>query len=313
MSVAGSIAVTIQYYDDKEKFITLPLEYNSFIEEICLILKVKHELIENFQLSYYNNFESKIYYIKNSDDYALFVKTCKAKKAKAINVKLLSDSNDEINNKNKNEISINQLNTEINTPGLNTNFSMNCDICKLNKSINIVYYCSDCKNFFCGTCETNIGKTHKHSYYKIRTKNQYNELKNSLASCGIKFDSKNKNIINNGKTLENSIKEIISEGSKFFGNIGNSIKNLFNYDENQNNNFNQNEFVNPYIIRKNNIKKRNNDRDIPDEKQLKILIIDARTKYNLSQFNDIDIERALIQSKGDIEEAVEMLFSNKDI
>ena len=320
MSITGSIIVEIQYYDNKEKYIALPLDYNSFIKEICLILNIKEELIKNFQISYYNNLESQIYCIKNSDDYILFFKTCKAKKAKIINIKLLSDFNNEINN-NKNEIqnnpfNNNPLNGEINAPGINTNFSMNCDLCKHNKSSNIIYYCSDCKIFFCNECEIKIGKIHKHSYYKIRTQKQFNELKNSLSSFGNKFDNKNKNINNTGKSIENSVKEILWEGSKIFGNIGNSLKNLFNQhenQENQNNEINPNELVNPYVIRKNNKKQKNDDGEIPDEKQLKILIINARTYYNLSEFNDIDIERALIQSKGDIGGAVQMLFLNKDL
>ena len=34
----------------------------------------------------------------------------------------------------------------------------------------------------------------------------------------------------------------------------------------------------------------------------------AKSLYNLSKFNDTDIEKALIQHKGNIEEAVSMLL-----
>ena len=39
----------------------------------------------------------------------------------------------------------------------------------------------------------------------------------------------------------------------------------------------------------------------------------AKNTYNLSQFSDKDIETALIHHKGNIEEAVSMLFSNNDL
>ena len=105
---------------------------------------------------------------------------------------------------------------------------------------------------------------------------------------------------------------MFSEGSKFIGNIGNTRINFFNPNENdvnQNNNNNDigsNELNNPYEA-KNEQNQENNNYN-PDEINLKSLVMQAKSLYNLSKFNDTDIEKALIQHKGNIEEAVSMLL-----
>ena len=401
MSKPEVINATIEYYGER-KLVTIPLDYNIFIESISVMLQIEKEKIGNFQFSYQNNSDLKIYFIKNAEDYALFLNTCKEKKAEMIIIKsiemiddkqnneqkdnfdnkiekkeinankiqkkifieeeevkennninqikinnnkdsgniinkiddnleamefsyldesnIINDKNNIINNK-KEKINNNQINNQANIPSLMKNFNINCDICKQKKSSDIVYYCADCKLFFCETCEIDIGKIHIHCYYKIRNKKQYEGLKNSIYTFGNKFqnlnNNMNKSIINNGKTIENSVKEILSEGSKFFGNIGNSLKNFFNQNENlenqnQNNKINKDELINPYTIRNNNIQRKNIG-NVTDDKQLKLLVSQAKNTYNLSQFSDKDIETALIHHKGNIEEAVSMLFSNNDL
>ena len=196
---------------------------------------------------------------------------------------------------------------------------MTCEICKQNASSDIIYFCSDCKKYFCEKCEVDIGKIHKHCYYKIRNKKQYNELIDSLNSFGNKIQNLNKNInksiINTGNSIENSVKGIFSEGSKIIGNIGNTIKNFFNSNENDanknknnnNNDINSNELNNPYEV-KNEQKQENKDKNNLNQNQIKSLVMQAKSLYNLSKFNDMEIEKALIQHKGNIEEAVSMLL-----
>ena len=240
--------------------------------------------------------------------------------------------NEKINNKNsqkiiikksndKNEIINNEAHNEIKVSSSLVKFNMKCNVCKQNKGLDIVYYCKDCQIFFCDTCEVDIGKIHKHCYYKIRNNKQYKEINNKIQQPGNKFTNfnkdLNKSIINNGNFIENSVKGIISEGSKIFGNIGNSIKNFFNSNENDNNqNNNPNELNNPYAIRNNNLNQnqnQNNHRNIPNDNQLKILVAQAKSKYNLSEISDIDIERALVQHNGNIDDAASMLLMNKDL
>ena len=382
MAKQESINVTIKYYED-EKFVTLPLDFNIFIKNICNMLSIPEEKKENFQFSYQNESDLKIYFVKNAEDYNLLLKTCKDKKTKILNIQLSNDFEDkkneiqnkednaninninniiQINNDNSNKnnsenipinidenleamefsylnadnniieknnnknnnqinnnINNNQINEQNNPSELNKNFNINCSICNQNKFTDIVYYCSDCKLFFCDKCEIDIGKIHKHCYYKIRNKKQYNELKDSLNSFGNKFQNLNKNInksiINTGNSIENSVKGIFSEGSKIIGNIGNTIKNFFNSNENDanknknnnNNDINSNELNNPYEV-KNEQKQENKDKNNLNQNQIKSLVMQAKSLYNLSKFNDMEIEKALIQHKGNIEEAVSMLL-----
>ena len=84
------------------------------------------------------------------------------------------------------------------------NFNINCDNCKQKKSSDIVYYCSDCKIFFCEACEDNIGKIHKHCYYKMRNKKQYEGLKNSINTFGKFLDNSNISFMNENGELSPS-------------------------------------------------------------------------------------------------------------
>ena len=407
MAKNEAIQVTIKYYAD-EILVTLPIDFNVFIKNICNMLSIPEEKKENFQFSYQNESDLKIYFIKSADDYNLLLKSCQEKKTKILNIQLSEDFNDEkdeikhkdnkneikeisenknnnkhiieeekeikndanINNINniiqinndikiknnsenipinidenleamefsylnaenniieenkknnnnqnniknkqiKNNIKNNQLNNQNDPSELNKNFHINCSICKQDKFTDIVYYCSDCKLFFCDTCEIDIGKIHQHCYYKLRNKKQYNELIDSLNSFGNKIQNLNKNIINTGNTIENSVKGLFSEGSKFIGNIGNTIINFFNPNENDvnqnnNNDIGSNELNNPYEAK--NEQNQENNKYNPDEINLKSLVMQAKSLYNLSKFNDTDIEKALIQHKGNIEEAVSMLL-----
>ena len=206
-------------------------------------------------------------------------------------------------------------------------FNINCAFCKQKKKCDIFYYCKDCDLFFCKECEKNQGMNHKHCYFKIRNKDQYSEI-NELHSFGDKLENINNNlnasIINNGYIVQESVKEIISEGSKFFGNIGTSIKNFFKgneNDNNQNNNnninnqinndINLNDLNNPYAIN-NNINLKNNI-NVQDENQLKELVKKAKMDFDLSPFSDIEIQKALIENKGNIDKAASMLITNFNI
>ena len=422
MSQPEPIRVTIKLYGD-EKFVELPLEYNIFIKSILTMLGIEQNLLETFQFSYQNSSDLKVYFIKNEDDYNLFLKACSENNTKILDVNLINEVeiqnennqanedkleikeissnknykesfieeekeendnnikiyseqnnnnleikkdsgnilnnieenegamefsllgesnniieqniinnniNEKINNKNsqkiiikksndKNDIINNEAHNEIKVSSSLVKFNMKCNICKQNKGLDIVYYCKDCQIFFCDTCEVDIGKIHKHCYYKIRNNKQYKEINNKIQQSGNKFTNfnkdLNKSIINNGNFIENSVKGIISEGSKIFGNIGNSIKNFFNSNENDNNqNNNPNELNNPYAIRNNNLNQnQNNHRNIPNDNQLHILVAQAKSKYNLSEISDIDIERALVQHNGNIDDAASMLLMNKDL
>ena len=420
MSDKKDISVTIKFYA-QEIFVTLPLDYDKFLNSLIGMLQIEQSQINNFKIFYLNFSDQKNYIIHDHDSYAEFLDSCSKNFAKVINIELSNDdennyednnknkgnNSDEImneieisskriyknsdeeeelnnninniNNKNNEEIilnnkdedneaiefsylseskNINQEENNININNINKknkdrkknfnnlfgennyinnkinsspfqdilqknkiaeSFDLTCSLCKQQKFSDIIYYCKDCKIFFCKDCEKNEGKIHKHCYYKIRNKDQYNEI-NDVNSIGNKLgninNNLNKSIINNGIILEKSVKEIITQGSKIIGNIGTNLKNfIFNENDNNSNNNNKNnneidsnELNNPYKI--NNIEEQNYNLDISDENQLKQLVEEAKNSFNLSSFSDLEIEKALIENNGNIDKAASMLISN---
>ena len=120
----------------------------------------------------------------------------------------------------------------------------------------------------------------------------------------------NRSNANKGAIIQNSVKEIISEGSKILGNLKTSITNFFNPNEIDDSN-NPNEINNPYEINNYNPKV-DNEVNANNENKYKSLVAQAKSKYNLTDITDDEIEKALIQHKGNIDDAVAMLLLKND-
>ena len=230
-------------------------------------------------------------------------------------------NNEKNNNINKNINSYygqNKLvDNQIRGVPISVNFNIECNFCKNNKMIGIVFYCKNCAIFFCSNCEKNVGIKHPHCYYKIRNKEQFQEISkmhnNHNNQIRNPYDNSN-NRINNNTTNEedvNPFKEILSEGSKIIENIRsttyNSVIKLFNINNNSNNN-NSNYNSNQNFQRNNNL---NNQNNMNNHNFIKSLVEKAKSQYNLNNINDDEIERALIITKGNIDKAVELIYSNK--
>ena len=230
-------------------------------------------------------------------------------------------NNEKNNNINKNINSYygqNKLvDNQIRGVPISVNFNIECNFCKNNKMIGIVFYCKNCAIFFCSNCEKNVGIKHPHCYYKIRNKEQFQEISkmhnNHNNQIRNPYDNSN-NRINNNTTNEedvNPFKEILSEGSKIIENIRsttyNSVIKLFNINNNSNNN-NSNYNINQNFQRNNNL---NNQNNMNNHNFIKSLVEKAKSQYNLNNINDDEIERALIITKGNIDKAVELIYSNK--
>ena len=223
------------------------------------------------------------------------------------------------NENNINNININnnnQINKKIIMPSNNAKLNIFCNVCKHNKIIDVVYYCKDCNLFFCETCEIDLGRIHQHCYYKIKNKRQYDEMiknpdnVNIVNQKGNFIQNLNRSNANKGAIIQNSVKEIISEGSKILGNIKTSITNFFNPNEIDDSN-NPNEINNPYEINNYNPKV-DNEVNANNENKYKLLVAQAKSKYNLTDITDDEIEKALIQHKGNIDDAVAMLLLKND-
>ena len=81
-----------------------------------------------------------------------------------------------------------------------------------------------------------------------------------------------------------------------------------NKNINKDDNINFIKLNNPYKMYYIDVKNKNID--ISNEKQLKKLIEDTKNYYKLYKFSDIEIEKALIENNGNIENAVSMLINN---
>ena len=188
------------------------------------------------------------------------------------------------------------------------NFNIECYYCKNKKMNGIAFYCKNCSIFFCYNCEEEIGKNHQHCYYKVRNIEQFREISN-IHNNNLNNQIKNPydiniNSISNNNSVENKLTDILSEGSKIIEsklhNTYDSIINFFNLNNNN---------TNIKIINRQNFKRNNNiqNNNIND---IKTIIEQAKSQYNLEQIGDDEIERALIITKGNIDKAVGLLFSN---
>ena len=298
--------------DIKEISINNNINYKeSFIEEEKEEKEEKINLIDN-NINHINISKKNSENIFNNIDDDL----------EAIEFSMISENKNININKNENNINNininnnNQINKKIIMPSNNAKLNIFCNVCKHNKIIDVVYYCKDCNLFFCETCEIDLGRIHQHCYYKIKSKRQYDEMiknpdnVNIVNQKGNFIQNLNRSNANKGAIIQNSVKEIISEGSKILGNLKTSITNFFNPNEIDDSN-NPNEINNPYEINNYNPKV-DNEVNANNENKYKLLVAQAKSKYNLTDITDDEIEKALIQHKGNIDDAVAMLLLKND-
>ena len=298
--------------DIKEISINNNINYKeSFIEEEKEEKEEKINLIDN-NINHINISKKNSENIFNNIDDDL----------EAIEFSMISENKNININKNENNINNininnnNQINNKIIMPSNNAKLNIFCNVCKHNKIIDVVYYCKDCNLFFCETCEIDLGRIHQHCYYKIKNKRQYDEMiknpdnVNIVNQKGNFIQNLNRSNANKGAIIQNSVKEIISEGSKILGNLKTSITNFFNPNEIDDSN-NPNEINNPYEINNYNPKV-DNEVNANNENKYKLLVAQAKSKYNLTDITDDEIEKALIQHKGNIDDAVAMLLLKND-
>ena len=298
--------------DIKEISINNNINYKeSFIEEEKEEKEEKINLIDN-NINHINISKKNSENIFNNIDDDL----------EAIEFSMISENKNININKNENNINNininnnNPINKKIIMPSNNDKLNIFCNVCKHNKIIDVVYYCKDCNLFFCETCEIDLGRIHQHCYYKIKNKRQYDEMiknpdnVNIVNQKGNFIQNLNRSNANKGAIIQNSVKEIISEGSKILGNLKTSITNFFNPNEIDDSN-NPNEINNPYEINNYNAKV-DNEVNANNENKYKSLVAQAKSKYNLTDITDDEIEKALIQHKGNIDDAVAMLLLKND-
>ena len=120
----------------------------------------------------------------------------------------INKSKDKINNLFNNDIIKSVL-----PPG--ASFPSYCNICQKFPIVKVLYFCLNCQLFLCEDCEKNLGYNHRHCYYKIRNKEQYQEI---LAFENQKQYIKVKNEKDNNKRMKR-----LKEKKEGFDKIFNSI------------------------------------------------------------------------------------------
>ena len=305
--------------DNNEDLLVNPYKESFYEDDI----KLKQD--ENIK----ENSENILSNIENEEDHLEF-SFLEEKKENDNNINNNNNININNNSNNNNNIIINKnissyygqnklVDNQIRGAPKSMDFNIECNFCKINKIIGVVFYCKDCSIFFCSNCEKNIGFNHPHSYYIIRNKEQFKEisdLHNNINNHirnpydnNIINDNENNNNISNNNNNENKFAEFISEGTKIvektISNTYNSVISFFNLIPNSNNNNNINNY-NQNFQSNNNI---NSSRNL----NIKTLVERVKSQYNLGQISDDEIERAIIITKGNIDKAVELLLTNHNL
>ena len=100
-----------------------------------------------------------------------------------------------------------------------------CNMCQKFPITKIMYYCTNCDMNLCEECEKIFGVNHRHTYYKIRNKEQYQQIIN------MNFDNNN----NENKIHKNKTKlEIIKEKKEGIKNFFSSVIQFISGNENNN-------------------------------------------------------------------------------
>jgi len=95
---------------------------------------------------------------------------------KILNESIDAKSNENnMNNSNKN-IFKNEIIKSV-LPSL-ASFPTYCNMCEKFPIIRTMYFCNECQLIMCEECEKKMGYNHRHTYYKIRNNDQYQEIMN---------------------------------------------------------------------------------------------------------------------------------------
>ena len=162
--------------------------------------------------------------------------------------KMLNENNDgESKENNINNINNeNNFNNEIIKSVLSpvASFPSYCNMCQKFPIKRVMYYCNDCKLNLCEDCEKYLGYNHRHCYYIIRNKNQYQEIINmEIEKDDMKINNKIEKDINNKEKMEQSSEK--KEGlNGIFSSLLGFIKGSNNYNNNNNKNENNNNINN---------------------------------------------------------------------
>ena len=153
--------------------------------------------------------------------------------------KILKESNDEKDNENNmNNSDENIFKNEIIKSVLPSvaSFPTYCNICEKFPIMRTMFFCNECQLIMCEDCEKKLGYNHRHTYYKVRNNEQYQEVMNmqleneeNIPKKEIKIDKEKKK--NKNKTRMDKLKD----KKESINGIFNSILGFMKGDQEDNN------------------------------------------------------------------------------
>jgi hypothetical protein len=254
---------TINYYNQSLRVI-LPYDYSKFENGLSSMLQISNDILKNLSIYYIDQIDNKQYSIDNSENYWTFLEKVKNKNTNIIYVELANsleknEIKNDIQNKNiendddllenpykesfeeenninninniniikEDELKFSSLKKQENKNEQNKISNLKCSSCKCDLFLGTVYYCKDCAIFWCTKCEIEKGKTHKHCYYKIRNKSQYEEIFNTSDN-----DKKNNDKIKKDENNSSQISNFISQATKTLEDNFNILVSYITSDDN---------------------------------------------------------------------------------
>ena len=169
------------------------MKNNKFNEDV---IKINNEKLER-TLSLNNDNEIYENFIRRKDSYDKDENILSKNKKKNLGEESL-DLEQILNQSFEDSINQDLFKSEV--PKKIIRFSSYCNICNKFPIINTMFYCRDCDLNLCENCEKQVGLNHRHCYYKITNKEQYEDILN----IKIEEITKNRNKHINNKKKNNN-------------------------------------------------------------------------------------------------------------
>jgi hypothetical protein len=197
--------IKLNFYGDQVE-VVINSDFNSFINNICNVLKIPQERAKNIILSY-NDEDGDNILLSNEEDYSIFIEQVKQKVVQELIIEINDKLEDSAHNnkkgmdqsKIKNSCSSNSNMNNIHNFDNQDNFDeedkkiieefknkkfpienfvyyYKCTSCSTYPIILIMYYCDKCNKYLCENCYKKE-KNHCHIMEKIINKFQLDEIK----------------------------------------------------------------------------------------------------------------------------------------
>ena len=277
--------IKLNFYGDQAE-VVINSDFNSFIKNICNVLKIPQERAKSIILSY-NDEDGDNILLSNEEDYSIFIEQVKQEVVQELIIEIKDNIEDNVLNnqkgmeqsKIKNSCSsINISNSNMNSihnfdnqdifdeedkklieefkdkkfPIENFVYYYKCTSCSTYPIILIMYYCDKCNKYLCENCYKK-DKNHCHIMEKIINKFQLDEIKRMENETIEKINEiKNEKECNCGRCKNHKNNNNYNNSNNGYNNGYNNNCYHNNYNCGNNNGYNNNCYHNDYNYGHNN-------------------------------------------------------------